>query len=105
MPANAHQRYKSGFAILTAMLDRLRGEGEPGNNPPAKAARAAIGGGEALVRREIFQGRARRLPEVLPDLVYVATVPFLGQTEALRLSRQAGEVGGKGRLDIEAGPQ
>lgn len=86
MPPAASDRYKEGFAILAAMLDRLR-EGE---GVPAVAARAAAGGGEALVRRELVVGGGTELPAILPDLVYIATVPFLGQKEALRLSRRAG---------------
>jgi AcrR family transcriptional regulator len=89
MPAEAHSRYVSGFAVWNAMLDRLRSEQIGEAKPPLSAARAAIGGGEALVRREIAAGHAGRLPRLLPDLVYSATVPFLGQEEALRLVREA----------------
>jgi AcrR family transcriptional regulator len=89
MPAAAVERYRSAFAILTPMLDRLRADMGT-TPPPATATRAAIGGGEALVRRELAKGRAEQLPEILPDLVYSAAVPFLGQRDALRLARQRG---------------
>lgn len=89
MPDVLHQRYVNGFAILRAMLDRLRSESELAGKAPPCAARGALGGGEAIVRREITRGRAAELPNVLPDLIYSAMVPFLGQREALRLSRQA----------------
>jgi AcrR family transcriptional regulator len=92
MPTTALAHYESGFAILTALLDRLRNDSELGELAPPIAARAAIGGGEALVRREIAGGRADRLPMVLPDLVYSATVPFLGQEQALRLARMGREL-------------
>lgn len=91
LPPTALQGYKAGFSILTAMLDRLREQGLASGQPPS-SARAAIGGGEALVRRTLAAGEAERLPEMLPDLVYAATVPFLGQEEALRLARQAVEL-------------
>lgn len=94
MPASARERYEAGFSILTAMLDRLRGDGADANQAPPTAARAAIGGGEALVRRELASGHAEDLPRRLPDLVYGATVPFLGQEEALRLVRLARELRG-----------
>jgi len=101
MPNRAHERYRWGFAILTAMLDRLR---EGGGNPvPPNAARAAIGGGEALVRRELAAGRGDRLPRILPDLVYSAVVPFLGRREALRLAREARALL-EGRPDGESAP-
>jgi AcrR family transcriptional regulator len=88
MPAVAYARYQSGFVLLNAMLDRLRVDQFGETEPPSCAARAAIGGGEALVRREIAAGRAEQLPSVLPDLVYAGTVSFLGQEEALRLARR-----------------
>lgn len=89
MPPSALQRYQSGFAILAAMLDRLREGSERPAQAPPHAARAAIGGGEALVRRELAAGRGDRLPVLLPALVYSAVVPFWGQREALRLAHLA----------------
>lgn len=90
MPTAALQRYESGFAIVTAMLDRVREEGSGAGPSPSTATRAAIGSGEALVRRELAAGRADRLPQLLPALVYGAGIPFLRQEEALRLARLVG---------------
>jgi len=92
MPPAAYSHYESGFVLLNAMLDRLRADQVGEAEPPSCAARAAIGGGEALVRREIAAGRAEQLPSVLPDLVYAGTVAFLGQEEALRLARRGREL-------------
>lgn len=92
MPGDAYSHYTSAFVLLNAMLDRLRSDQFGQAEPPSCAARAAIGGGEALVRREIAAGRAEQLPAVLPDLVYAGVVPFLGQEEALRLSRRGREL-------------
>jgi AcrR family transcriptional regulator len=87
MPRAAYERYAGGFAILIAMLDRLRADGG-GFDAPPRAALAALGGAEAVIRREIAAGRAARLPQLLPDLIYSAVVPFLGQRDALRIARQ-----------------
>lgn len=89
MPAAAFERYAGGFAILRAMLDRLRSDHRIGAEAPPCAARGGLGGAEAVVRRELAEGRAARLPELLPDLIYSALVPFLGQQEALRIAAQA----------------
>ncbi len=89
MPRAAFERYKGGFAVLIAMLDRLRADGAAGAEAPPNAARAGLGGAEALIRQEMARGRAAQLPRLLPDLIYSAVVPFLGQDEALRLTRQA----------------
>jgi AcrR family transcriptional regulator len=87
-PPEVKQVYESGVNVLVVMLDRLRDYGGWDTQPPS-AARAALGGAEALVRREIVAGRVEQLPRHLPAFVYAATVPFLGQDEALRLSRRA----------------
>jgi AcrR family transcriptional regulator len=77
---------ESGVQLLAAMLERLWDYSTGGAQPP-RAARAALGGAEAVVRREVALGRTADLPRLLPDLIYGATVPFLGQAEALRLAR------------------
>jgi AcrR family transcriptional regulator len=76
MPASILAQYGVGFGVLNAMLGRLR-SGE-GNGPqlPTGASRAAIGSVEALVRREIAEGRSGDLPHLLPDVVYAAASPW-----------------------------
>jgi AcrR family transcriptional regulator len=89
-PASLGEGLETGARLLSAMLERLRDEGEA--TGPASAARAALGGAEAVVRREIVAGNIGALPRFLPDFVYAATVPFLGQDEALRLARRGREL-------------
>jgi hypothetical protein len=86
-PERAKQVHETGLRVLVVMIDRLREYGDTEAQPP-DAARAALGGAEAVVRREIVAGRLDQLPRHLPDLVYGATVPFLGQEEAMRLARR-----------------
>lgn len=81
----------SGCNLLAAMLDRLR-EYSPVTGQPPLAARAALGGAEAVVRREIALGTTDDLARLLPDFIYAATVPFLGQEEALRFARHGSEI-------------
>jgi AcrR family transcriptional regulator len=87
-PRPAREAYEAGITLIVAMIDRLREYGDRETQPPS-AARAALGGAEALIRQEIVAGRAAELPLLLPDLVYAATVPFLGQEEALRLAHRS----------------
>ena len=91
-PTSLGEGLETGARLLSAMLERLREEGGSLAAVPASAARAALGGAEAVVRREIVAGRAQTLPRHLPDFVYAATVPFLGQEEALRLARRGEEL-------------
>ncbi|HEX6229344.1 MAG TPA: hypothetical protein VFZ41_07765 [Solirubrobacterales bacterium] len=84
-PPRLKEGLETGARMLAAMLERL-GEDAGGSPLSPRAARAALGGVEAVVRREIMAGRAAELPRLLPDFVYAATVPTLGQEEALQLA-------------------
>jgi AcrR family transcriptional regulator len=55
----------------------------------ADAARAAIGTGQVLIGRQVVAGQSERLPDLLPDLTYIALAPFVGQEEALTQVRLA----------------
>ncbi|HEX5763854.1 MAG TPA: TetR/AcrR family transcriptional regulator [Solirubrobacterales bacterium] len=85
----AFEMYAAGKRVLLTLLDRGREEAiEAGI--PASAARAAIAGAESLVVGQILAGNAKRLRELLPDVVYIMIVPYRGQEEALRHSRELG---------------
>jgi AcrR family transcriptional regulator len=82
-----HGAYESGVRVLALMMERLGGaEGS------ALTARAALGGAEAVIRRELAADRAAALPQLLPDFVYAVLVPFVGQGEALRQAKLAARV-------------
>ena len=87
MPAAAYERYAAAIRVIVAMLDRVRAYAA--RSAPASATRGAIGGAELLIRRELIAGRAERLPELLPDIIYGTVVPFLDQREALRYAELA----------------
>lgn len=82
-----HGAYESAVRVLALMMERL--EGAEGS---AATARAALGGAEAVIRRELAADRAARLPQLLPDFVYAVLVPFVGQGEALRQAKLAARV-------------
>lgn len=90
MPAAAYERYAAIIRVMAALLERARGYAT--RNTPSLATRAAIGGAALLIRRELIAGRADRLPELLPDIIYGTVVPFLPQQEALRYSDLAREL-------------
>jgi AcrR family transcriptional regulator len=76
--------YQSGVRVIMSLLDQIRTDALTDAALPSSAARGAIGGAEAILRREVAAGRAEQLPEVLPQILYSCLVPFLGQEEALR---------------------
>jgi AcrR family transcriptional regulator len=49
----------------------------------------AFGRAQLLVFHEVAAGRAERLPELVPDIVYLAIAPFAGHDAALRQARLA----------------
>lgn len=56
----------------------------------------AFGRAQLLIFHEVAAGRAAQLPALVPDIVYLATVPFAGHDEALRQARLAeAEVGAR----------
>lgn len=83
-----HEAYDSAARVLALMMERAHQvSGE--TSPSYAHARAAVGGAEALLRRELAAGRGAYLPSLLPDFVYAALVPFVGQREALRQASEA----------------
>jgi AcrR family transcriptional regulator len=52
--------------------------------------RLSFGRAQVLLYNEILGGHAERLPALLPELVYIALLPFAGHEEALRQAREAG---------------
>jgi hypothetical protein len=83
--------YRTGSQALSVLLERLwQYSGAP--EKPQNAPRAALGAAEAVIRREIVAGNTEQIPRLLPDCIYVATVPFLGQEEAVRLAGRAREL-------------
>lgn len=87
--ARMRDSYESSVRVLALMMDRAGGLLA---DRPNTAARAALGGAEAVVRRELAAGRSAQLQQLLPDFVYAALVPFVGQGEALRQAKLAARV-------------
>ena len=85
----AFERYASGKKVLQSLLDRGRDDTVEAEAIPASAGRAALAGAESLIVGQIVAGNAARLRELLPDIVYITTVSYLGQDEALRQCREA----------------
>jgi len=87
--ARAFELYASGKRVLQSLLDRGRDDPVEEEAIPSSAGRAALAAAESLIVGQILAGNTARLPELLPDVVYITTVPYLGQEEALRQSREA----------------
>lgn len=69
-------------ALWTANGKRVEGRADP---------RLAFGQAQVLILNQIAAGETDRLPELLPEIVYLAVSPFGGHEEALHQSRLAME--------------
>jgi hypothetical protein len=49
---------------------------------------AIIGGIWNVLQNEVGHGRAERLPELAPELTYIALTPFLGAEEAAKIATE-----------------
>jgi AcrR family transcriptional regulator len=87
----AREMYVTGRRVVEELLDRGRSEAIDPQALPASAGRGAIAAVESLIVGQILAGDGESLPRLLPDVVYIVTVPYLGQDEALRQSRIAEE--------------
>jgi AcrR family transcriptional regulator len=85
----AFELYASAKRVLQALLDRGREDPIEEGRIPSAASRAAIAAAESLITGQVLAGNSERLPELLPDIVYITTIPYLGREEALRQSQAA----------------
>jgi AcrR family transcriptional regulator len=83
----AVERYRK--ATIPPLEALWAGDGRPGK--AHTDPRLAFGRAQVLILNQIAAGRAERLPELLPEVVYLAVSPFGGHEEALRQSRLARE--------------
>lgn len=72
--------------LLIPVLEKLwvdSGRPRQGRSDP----RLALGRAQVLIFNQVVAGQAEQLPELLPEIVYVTLLPFVGHEEALRQAR------------------
>lgn len=79
------ERYRK---MLIPALEDLWGEGQGHVHADP---RLAFGRVQVLIYNRILGGDATTLPELLPEVVYLAILPFAGHDEALKQARLAGD--------------
>jgi AcrR family transcriptional regulator len=80
------ERYRR--LLIPALEDLWDAAGEPpvSHSDP----RLAFGRAQVLIYNQIIAGRTRELPNLLPEIVYIALLPFAGHEKALQQARLAG---------------
>jgi hypothetical protein len=51
--------------------------------------RLAFGQAQVLIFNQVIAGQAKNLPDLLPEIVYIALLPFAGHQQALRQAQLA----------------
>lgn len=82
------ERYRS---LLVPALEGLWREAAGPRRPAASDPLLAFGRAQVLVFNQIASGRTDRLPELLPEIVYIALLPFAGHDEATRQAQLAAD--------------
>jgi len=77
---------KATIPALEALWSGGNGSAQAHSDP-----RLAFGKAQVLILNQIAIGEADRLPELLPEIVYLAVSPFGGHEAALRQARLAGK--------------
>ncbi|HET6999198.1 MAG TPA: TetR/AcrR family transcriptional regulator [Solirubrobacterales bacterium] len=85
----AQRRFRAAIGRLTPLLDEGRDFAPGGRGLPANASRMAAGAVVGLISDELVEGRAERLPSLLPELLFATLVGYLGPDEATREVAQA----------------
>jgi AcrR family transcriptional regulator len=85
------ERYRS---LLIPALESLWDRAGESRRASAADPFLAFGRGQVLVFNQIAAGRTAQLPDLLPDLVYLAVLPFAGHEEAARQAQMATEDSG-----------
>lgn len=86
--AEARQRHWNAIVRFTEFLED--GEVVAGDRElPENIALMAAGAVSGLIFDELLTGRAERLPELLPDLVFAMLVPYIGPGAATEEMRKA----------------
>jgi AcrR family transcriptional regulator len=86
--ADARQRHWNAISRFTEFLE----DGEElaeGRELPDNIALMAAGAVSGLIFDELLTGRAERLPEMLPDLLFAMLVPYIGPGAATAEMRKA----------------
>ncbi len=85
----SYEIYVGGTNMIMELLRLGRQYLPEGVELPDATERIVVGGGEWLIAGEMIAGRVDRIPDLIADYIYIATLPYLGQEEALDRMNEA----------------
>jgi AcrR family transcriptional regulator len=80
-------RYRATLDRAVDYLCEGRPSGGSQQKPSDAVAASLMGGLVALIVRKVEDGEGERLPDLLPDLVELFLTPYIGRTDAVRVTR------------------
>jgi AcrR family transcriptional regulator len=86
----AREQYQRAVSAFFPFLDAGREVIDHPERVPGETARVIVGGISALIFNEAAAGSAKRLPELLPEMIYLAVVPFKGHEAAMKAMLETG---------------
>jgi AcrR family transcriptional regulator len=78
----AHARFHDGIQRFSPFIDEGRKLSPRGADIPSTISLTIVGGIAAVIIDEIAAGNTTRLPELLPDLLYLVLAPIIGHDAA-----------------------
>ncbi|MEX0620092.1 MAG: TetR/AcrR family transcriptional regulator [Solirubrobacterales bacterium] len=81
--ARARDRYQQAVSAFFPFLDAARQKIKNPERVPAQTSRVIVGGISALIFNEALAGNGKDLPQLLPQMMFLAVVPFMGYEAAM----------------------
>jgi AcrR family transcriptional regulator len=85
----AYERYVDLLSRFVPFMREGRGYSEVDEELPGEVELLAVGAAEAIIFGEVDAGRAERLPQMLPEILFSVLVPFMGPDRAAEEMRSA----------------
>jgi len=81
--ARARDQYQQAVGSFFPFLDAGRELIDDADRVPGETARVIVGGISALIFNQASTGNSANLPELLPEMIYLTVVSYMGHEEAL----------------------
>lgn len=85
----AYERYVDLLSRFEPFMKEGRDYSEVDEDLPGEVELLAVGAAEAIIFGEVDAGRAERLPQMLPEILFSVLVPFMGPDRAADEMRSA----------------
>lgn len=90
--SRARDRYQEAVSAFFPFLDAGRELVDEADRIPNETPRVVVGGISALIFNEASTGDARKLPGLLPEMIYMAVVPYMGHEKAVAAMQETAVV-------------